>query len=87
MEIAKKNSINQEIKVELKVNTPEYNRFVALITGFIETESNQKIEGNITNLGIHTNGYDSIRDIEIQIKTLKEDKLKLLAVDTTATTE
>ena len=80
-EITKTNKIKQELKVVLTAGTQEFDKFMSTFTAFVEEESQQTVEGQIHRISIcSSTNYDSdvIRDVDICISTLKEDKLKLL---------
>ena len=85
MEIAKTNKVKQELLIELENGTDECDKFMSMLVEFIEKESKQKIEGTIECLRVYKN-YES-SDVQIEIKTLKEDKLKLIATDVEAKVE
>lgn len=69
------NRIENKLKYELKDGTKEHEEFIKLITDFVESKSNNKIEGTIQKIDVSS--Y-SMGDIDISILSLKEDKLKFI---------
>lgn len=78
IEIAKENKIVQSLVIEMDKGDSEYEDFVSLVKQFVEKKAHQKVEGVIDSLDVTTSSYS--KDITIRIKTIKEDKLKLLEV-------
>ena len=73
--IAKENKIKQTIKFELDKGTQEYQEFMDRFSEFVEGVGGQKIEGVIENFRAETTYCENIN---IDIRTVKEDKLKLI---------
>jgi len=74
MEITKTNKIEQHLKFEL--DNKDKIDFESVISKFIKSKTQHKIEGSIKRIYIRY--YESVDIVEIEIDTIKEDKLKLL---------
>lgn len=75
IKIEKVNRIENKLKYVLEMNSKEQQDFIKLIKDFIESKTKNKIEGIIEKIDITS--Y-SMGDIDINIVSLKEDKLSFI---------
>jgi len=75
-EITKENKIKQTLAFELDNGKTDYIEFIGLLKKFFEKKMGSEIEGTIERIDITTYSCS----LDIKIVTVKEDKLKLIAV-------
>lgn len=75
IEILKENRLQHTLSLKMLKGTEEHDNLIKVITAWVESQTRQKPEGEITDISIISNWS---MDIALTIKTIKEDRLKAI---------